>query len=59
MKKPLLCGFIMSSMTTNAAAGGVTRPIYSTDILTYMDGIPIHRTANINTCKDKNNILYR
>ncbi len=52
MKKVILCfataGLIissMSNMTVNATVGDVIHPIYSTDILTYMDGIPIQGYA--------------
>lgn len=51
MKKTILCfvatGLIMSmtNMTINAAIGDAIHPIYSTDILTYIDNIPIHGYA--------------
>lgn len=52
MKKTILCfaaaGLLMSSipnMAANAEVGDVMRPIYSTDILTYMDNIPIRGYA--------------
>ena len=50
MKKTILSfavtGFIMSSICIVAAMpGDVIRPIYSTDILTYMDGIPLQGYA--------------
>lgn len=44
MKKFLIIGLLILMFNTasaNAANGDVIQPIYSTDILTYMDGIPI------------------
>lgn len=44
MKKILIIGLFLlmfNAVSANAANGDVIQPIYSTDILTYMDGIPI------------------
>ena len=44
MKRILIIGLFMlmfNAVSANAANGDVIQPIYSTDILTYMDGIPI------------------
>lgn len=44
MKRILIIGLFLlmfNAVSANAANGDVIQPIYSTDILTYMDGIPI------------------
>ena len=38
---PRLFMLMFNAVSANAANGDVIQPIYSTDILTYMDGIPI------------------